>query len=47
MSCGVGHICGLDPALLWYRLEAVALTGPLAGESPYAMGAALPKKQKN
>ena len=43
MSCGVGHRCGSDPALLWlWRRPAVAaLILPLAWEPPYAMGAAL------
>ena len=47
MSCGVGHICGSDLALLWlwHRLEAVAQIRPLAWEPPYAAGAAL-KRQK-
>ena len=42
MSCGVGHSCGLDLALLWlwYRLAATAPIGPLAWEPPYAIGAA-------
>ena len=48
MSCGVGHRCGSDPALLWlWRRPAVAaLILPLAWEPPYAMGAALKKKEK-
>ena len=41
VSCGVGHRCGLGPALLWLwlwcRLAAAALIPPLA----YAMGVAL------
>ena len=47
MSCGVGHRCGSDPALLWlcYRPAAVALIRPLAWESPYAAGAALKGKK--
>ena len=47
MTCGVGGICGLDPALLWLwcRPAATALTGPLAWEPPCAMGVAL-KRQK-
>ena len=42
MSCGVGHRCGLDPALLWlwYRPAATAPIQPLAWEPPYASGAA-------
>ena len=48
MSGGVGHRHGLDPALLWlwHRVAAVALTGPLAWEPPYASGAALKSKNK-
>jgi len=48
MSCGVGHRCSSDPALLWlwYRLEAVALFQPLAWEFSHATGAALKKKRK-
>ena len=48
MSCGVGHRHGLDPALLWlwHRLVAVAPTGPLDWEAPYAVSAALKKAQK-
>ena len=49
MSCGVGHRCSLDPALLWlwYRPAAMVLIGPLAWEPPYATGAAgkRPKKK--
>ena len=43
MSCGVGHKCGLDPALLclWRRTVATALIRPLAWEPPYAVGVAL------
>ena len=49
VSCGVGHRCGSDLALLplWCRPAAVAPIGPLAWESPYAMGVALKTKQKN
>ena len=50
MSCGVGHRCGLDPALLWLwrRPVATAPIGPLAWEPPYAAGAAqeIAKRQK-
>ena len=48
MSCGVGHKCGLDPALLWLlrRLVATARIRPLAWEPPYAAGAALEKTTK-
>ena len=47
MSCGVGHIHGSDPSLLWLwdRLAAVAPIRPLAWEPPYASGVAL-KRQK-
>ena len=43
VSCGVGHRCGLDLALLWLwcRPAATALIGPLARETPYALGTAL------
>ena len=46
MSCG--HRCGSEPALLWpwRRLAATAPIGPLAWESPHAMGAALGKTKK-
>ena len=48
MSCGVGHRCSSDLALLWLwgRLTAAAFIQPLAWELPYAAGAAL-KRQKN
>ena len=46
MSCGIGHRHGLDLVLLWLRWVAVAPTGPLAWEPPYATGAALKKKKK-
>ena len=48
MSCGVGHRCGSDLALLWLWLwpAAVALIRPLAWEPPYAMGVALKSKKK-
>ena len=48
LSCGVGHICGLDLMLLWLwgRLEVAALIHPLAWELPYALGAALKSKKK-
>ena len=44
MSYGVGHRCGLDPALLWCRPAAVASIQPLAWELSYAMGVALKSK---
>ena len=42
VSCGVGHRCSSDPALLWLwrRPAAAALIRPLAWEPPYAVGAA-------
>jgi len=48
LSCGVGHRCHSDPALLWLwcRLAAAAPTQPLAWEFPYATGAALKSKKK-
>ena len=47
MSCGVGRRRGSDPALpwLWSRPAAIPPIRPLAGEPPYAMGAA-PEKAK-
>ena len=47
MSCGVGHRCGSDLALLWLwcRPAAVAPTGPLAWETPYAGGTALQRQK--
>ena len=49
MSCGVDHRCGSDLAWLWlwHRLAAIALIRPLTWEPPYAMGAALKKKDKS
>ena len=48
MSCGVDCRLGSDPELLWlwHRLMAMALIGPLAWESPYAMKAALEKAKR-
>ena len=48
MSCGVGCRRGLDLALLWLwrRLAAIALTGPLSWEPPYAMGMTLKTKKE-
>ena len=47
-SCGVGHRCGSDLALLWLwcRPVATAPVRPLAWEPPYAAGAALEKTKK-
>ena len=47
VSCGIGHRCGSDVALLWLwrRLVATALIRTLAWELPYASGAALKKKK--
>ena len=48
MSCGVGHRCGSDPALLclWCKPVATALIGPQTWESPNALGMALKFKKK-
>ena len=48
MSCGVGHICGSDLALLWLwcRPAATALIRALAWEPPYAEEAALEKARR-
>ena len=48
MSCGVGHRRFLDPMLLWLwcRLVATAPIGPLAWETPYAVGVALEKTKR-
>ena len=48
VSCGVGlrHSSDLMLLCLWHRLAAVALTGPLAQEPPYATGEALKRKTK-
>ena len=45
VSCGVGHSCGSDLALLWlwHRLAATALIRPLTWERPCAVGAPPPK----
>ena len=49
MSYGVGRRCGSDPTLLWLwcRPVTAAPIGPLAWESPCAMGAALEKEKQN
>ena len=48
MSCGVGHRCSLDPALLWlwHRWAATPPIRPLGWELPYAKGLALKKQEK-
>jgi len=50
MSSGVGHRCGLDPALLWlclwYRPAATAMIQPLAWEPPCASTLKKKKKKK-
>ena len=48
MSCGVGHRCGSDPALLWLwrRPVATAPIRPLAWEPSYAAGVALEKAKR-
>ena len=47
MSCGVGHRCGLDPALLWpwHRPAAAGPIQPLAWELPHVVDVGL-KRQK-
>jgi len=47
MSCGIGHRCSLDSALLWLwrRPSTTAPIQPLAWEPPYDVDAAL-KRQK-
>jgi len=51
MSCGVGHRCGSDLALLWLwcKPAARALIRLPAWEPPYASGVAVEKakRQKN
>ena len=51
VTCGVGHRCGSDMALLWLILwctpAAAGPSQPLAGEISYARGAALKRKKKN
>ena len=48
MSCGVGHRCSSDPALLclWRRPAAAVLIHPLAWELPYAISGVLKRKKK-
>jgi len=48
VSCGIGHRCSLDLALLWlwHRLAATAPVTPLAWEHPNDAGAALKGKKK-
>ena len=48
VSCGVGHRCGLDLALLWFwcRPVATAPIVPLAWEPPHATGAVLEKTER-
>lgn len=48
MSCGIGHRCGLDVALLWLwcRPATIAPIRPLAWEPPCAKNAALERKKK-
>ena len=49
MSCGVGHRCSSDLALLWLwrRLAAEALIRPLAWEPPYAESVSLKRQNNN
>ena len=48
MSCGIGHRCGSDLALLWLwrRPAATGLISPLAWEPLYATDVALKKDKK-
>ena len=46
VSCGVGHRCSSNLALLWHRLADAALIRPLAWEHPYAAYTALEGKKK-
>ena len=48
MSCGIGHGCGLDLALLWpwCRPAATIPIRPLAWELPHAVGASLKSQKK-
>jgi len=48
MSCGIGHRCGSDLALLWLWLwlAATAQIISLAWEPPYAVGVALKRQKK-
>ena len=48
MSCGVGRISSLVPALLWLwrKPEATAAIRPLAWEPPCASSVALKSKKK-
>ena len=48
VGCGLGRKCSSDPSLLWPwpRLATAASLRPLAWELPYAMGAALKKREK-
>jgi len=48
VSCGVGHRCSLDAALLWlwHSPAAAAPISPLAWKPPYAAPAALKSKKK-
>ena len=47
VSCGVGHRCGSELALLWLWcwLTAAALIRPLTLELPYATGVALKRSK--
>ena len=49
MSCGVGHRCGSDLALLWLwcRLAALAPVRPLAWEPLNASGVVLERQRTN
>ena len=48
MTCGIGHRCSSDPALLWLWCSpaTAVLIRPLDWEPPYAMGVALETKKR-
>ena len=48
VSCGVSHMCGLDPELpwLWHRPATTVTTRPLAWEPPYAVDMVLKEQRK-
>ena len=49
VSCGVGHRCGSDSALLWLWPRSVATPPiqPLAWEPPYAVSTALKRPNRS
>ena len=47
MSCGLGHRCGSDLALLWlWRPEVAAPIWPLAQQLPHAVREAIKRKKR-